>query len=85
MKLGVLIVMSLTILFVEIEGFIKDKLHYHFQYEYVFYPIIGGVLVGLTIFIMQKINPSISNEKINGIISTCVLFFLIIIVPFLLF
>ncbi|PEJ59273.1 hypothetical protein CN692_07285 [Bacillus sp. AFS002410] len=75
MKLGRLIGISLTILLVEIEGFIKDKLHYHFQSENVFYPIILGVLAGLTIFKIEKINPTISNEKINGIISTCVLFF----------
>jgi len=82
LKLGTLVVMSITALFVEIEGFIKDKLNYHFQYENVIYPIIGVVLV---VLIMKKINPSVLNEKINGIISTCVLFFIIIIVPFLLY
>ncbi|QKE72047.1 hypothetical protein HPK19_04195 [Arthrobacter citreus] len=85
MKLGVLIVMSIAGLLLEIERFIKDKLHYHFQYENVIYPIIVGVLTGLTVFITLKLNRSISYKKINGIISTCVLVFIYIIVPFLLF
>jgi len=85
LKLGLLIAMSVPALLVTITSFIKDKLHYHFQYENVIYSIIIGVLTGLTVFILKNINPSITNKKINGILSTCVLVFIIIIVPFLLF
>lgn len=84
LKLGLLIIISIPTLLITFTSFIKEKLHYHFQYENVIYAIITGVLTGLTLFIMQKTSPSISNKKINGIISTCVLVFIIIIVPFLL-
>ncbi|QKE72045.1 hypothetical protein HPK19_04185 [Arthrobacter citreus] len=84
MKLDRLIMISLGILSLIFADFIRDKLQLHFQYEIVIYPIFVGVLSYLTLFIIEKINPSILNKKINGIISTCVLGFIIIIVSFIL-
>ncbi|PGS50971.1 hypothetical protein [Bacillus sp. AFS041924] len=84
MKLGSLMVFGVTAIFVEIVSFMKDKLHSHFQYENVIYFMI--ISSGLTVFMFmfKKINPSITNKKINGIISTCVLVVILIILPYLL-
>jgi hypothetical protein len=76
LKLGLLVALSLGALLVTITSFIKDKLNYHFHYENVIYPIIIGVFSGITLWILDKINPTITNKKINRLLSFCVFMFI---------